>query len=113
MKNLIDIIQEHSLTVRCLPYKVISHWSYREGDEERVKGKYYDSKGNVKNVKKTVIFSEEWNRKMVREERIVENGGWWYVKSTPHTSSTVKFNRKYDKFFAPTLEEAIQLYLDN
>ncbi|MBK7362639.1 MAG: hypothetical protein IPJ01_10125 [Micavibrio sp.] len=52
-------------------------------------------------------------RKLLREEREVKNGGWWYVKETPNTDSTVIFQREYDKFFAPTLEEAIQLFLDS
>jgi hypothetical protein len=92
---------------------VVSYWTYREGDEERVKRPSYDSKGNIKNVKRSVVFSESYNRKMIKEERVVEKGGWWYVKETPNTDSTVMFNRKYDKFFAPTLEEAIQLFLDS
>lgn len=110
MENIIDIIQKHSLTVRCLPHKVISHYTYREGDENM---KYVDSEGNPSTKKRTVVYSESWKRKMIREERDVENGGWWYVKETKNTDSTVTFSRKYDKFFAPTLPEAIQLYLDS
>ena len=110
--DLIKIIQENSLTVRCLPHKVINHWSYIDGDEERVKKPSYDSNGNIRNVKKTVVV-DDTGRKMVREERDVKHGGWWYVKVTPHTNSTITFSRKYDKFFAPTLEEAIQLYLES
>lgn len=140
MKNLIDIIQENSLTVRCLPHKVVSYWSYREGDENK---KYVDSNGNPSKSKRSVVVQnydleyfqkQEPNkydsstpeqrfdrfkknfpngRKLLREEKEVEKGGWWYVKPTPHTSSTVRFDRKCDKFFAPTLEEAIQLYLDS
>lgn len=113
MENIINIIQQHSLTVRCLPHKVVSHWTYREGDEERCTKPVYDSNGEVKNIKRTVVFSESLKRKMLREEREVENGGWWYVKETKNTDSTVRFSRKYDKFFAPTLEEAIKLYLDS
>lgn len=70
MENLIKIIQENSLTVRCLPHKVVSHWSYRDGDEERVQKPSYDSNGNIRNVKKSVVFSEDWGRKMVREESL-------------------------------------------
>ena len=33
MENIIDIIQKHSLTVRCLPHEVVSYWKYKEGDE--------------------------------------------------------------------------------
>jgi hypothetical protein len=112
MENIIDIIQKNSLTVRCLPYIVIGHYGYREGDEERCIKPIYDSKGNILNIKRTVVFNEKWNRKMLREKRIVENEGWWLVKETQNTSSTVTFNRKTD-FFAPTLEEAIALYLNS
>lgn len=100
MKDIVDIIQKYSLTVRCLPYVVISLWGHREGQKIR------DNQEIVKLPK--------WNnRKFVREEKIVEKGGWWYVKETSNTNSTVTFNRKYDKFFAPTLKKAIQLYLDS
>lgn len=113
MENLIDIIAKYSLTVRCLPHKVVNYWNYREGDEERVKKPSYNGNGKIRNVKKTVVFSEDYDRKMVKEERNIKNGGWWYVKHTPNTDSTVRFNRDYDKFFAPTLEEAIQLFLNS
>lgn len=113
MENLIEIIQKHSLTVRCLPYEVISYYSYRKGDEERVTKPSYDSEGKIRDVKKSVVFSEVWQRKMIKEERNVDRGGWWYVKETKNTNSTVRFSRKHDKFFAPTLEEAIKLYLDS
>ncbi len=113
MDNLIEIIQEHSLTVRCLPYVVVNHWTYKEGDEERIKKPSYDAIGNIRDVKQSIVFNERWNRKMLREERQVEHGGWWYVKETKHTDSTVRFNREYDKFFASTLEEAISMYLNS
>ncbi len=32
-EQIISIISEYSLTVRCLPYEVTELWSYREGDE--------------------------------------------------------------------------------
>ena len=98
--NVVDVIRENSLTVRCLPYVVIIHWTYREGDQ-------------LKDNQKIVRLPKWANREFIREERIVENGGWWYVKETPNTDSTVHFSREYDKFFAPTLEGALQLYLDS
>ena len=116
MKTLIDIIQENSLTVRCLPFEVVTHWSYREGDEERLKMPTYLSDGSKYPHKREIITgfgTHPKDKKFIRETRIVENGGWWYVKETKDTSSTVTFNRKYDLFFAPTLEEAIQLYLNS
>lgn len=140
--DLIKIIQEHSLTVRCLPHKVVSYYSYREGDEKK---KYVDSNGNPSKDKRSLVIQKydleyfentppnEWDknmtpqerlerflktnptgeRKLLKKEREVEHGGWWYVKPTPNTDSMVRFSRKYDKFFAPTLKEAIQLYLDS
>jgi hypothetical protein len=49
----------------------------------------------------------------LKETKISEKGGWWYVKETKNTDSTVRFSREFDKFFAPTLEEAIDLYLES
>jgi hypothetical protein len=114
MKNLIDIIQKYSLTVRCLPSVVITHSTYRPGDEEFCKKPSYDSHGNLRNVKRSVVTgygTHPKDKKFLREERKIEKGGWWYVKETPHINSIVRFSRKYDKFFAQTLEEAIKLYL--
>lgn len=139
MDNIIDIIQKHSLTVRCLPHKVITYSNYIEGDELK---KCVDSKGNK--IKREVVIQHlelehfqktdvkgKWNngtpeqryerwkticpngKKLLKETRKVEKGGWWYVKQTSNTDSTVIFQREYDKFFAPTLEEAIKLYLDS
>jgi len=138
--DIVAIIQEHSLTVRCLPLKVIKHWSYQDGDEHK---KYVDANGKPTRLNRSVVVEDfdlehfqntppqEWDkdktpeqrmekynkmfpksRKYMREEKDVEHGGWWYVKETPNTDSTVRFDRKYDKFFAPTLAEAIQLYLN-
>ena len=104
--NCIEIIQKHSLTVRCLPHKVVSHWAYREG--QKIKDN------------QTIVELPKWSklphlkdRKFIKEVREVKCGGWWYVKETKHTYSSVEFSRKSDKFFAPTLEEALGLYLDS
>ena len=98
--DVIEIIQKHSLTVRCLPYEVVSHWRYREGE-------------TIKDGR-TLVELPKWGvGKFVKEVRVVEKGGWWYVKETKNTGSNVTFNRKYDKFFAPTLEQALQMYLDS
>lgn len=112
MTNIIEIIKKYSLTVRCLPHVAVSHTTYREGDEANLNTPRYDSQGNVRKIKRKIIFSESWNKKLIREERKVDHGGWWYVKETQNTDSIVRFDRRVDKFFAPTLEEAIQLYLD-
>ena len=141
MKNLIEIIQKHSLTVRCLPHETVTYTTYKEGDENK---HYVDNRGNKIEAKREVIIQdfnlehyqktpqpeydkkrtpeerfEKWKksfphgRKLLKTTKITENGGWWYVKETKHTDSTIRFNRKYDKFFAPTLEQAINLYLDS
>ena len=107
-QEIIETIAKHFLCVRRLPYIVISHWIYKEGDENK---KYVDSEGNPSAKKRTVVIRED-GKKLLREERVIEKGGWWYVKVVANTDSTVRFDRKYDKFFAPTLEEAITLYLE-
>lgn len=139
-EELINTIREHSLTVRCLPHTVVNHRSYKEGDENK---KYVDSKGNPVDSEKEVVIQnhsleyfenthlpqrdkrtpqeryEQWKRKfpkgrkLLKETLKVQKGGWWYVKPTKNTGSTVRFSREYDKFFAPTLEEAIKLFLDS
>lgn len=136
--EIIEIISKHSLTVRCLPHIVVSHWTYREGDENRT----FNPTNGAPLKKLSVVIQDfdlehfqktpppEWmkatpeqryekwkkqypnGKKLLREERTVEKGGWWYVKVTKNTDSTVRFSREYDKFFAPTLPEAIQLFLD-
>lgn len=111
MENIIELIKNNSLTVRCLPYVVVSLLYYREGDENTINNVLRLSDGSILNVKRSIVFSEKYKRKMIREERIVEKGGWWYVKETKNTNSNVIFNRRHDTFFAPTLEEAINLYL--
>jgi len=140
MENILEIIQKHSLTVRCLPYEVVSYTTYRDNDENL---KYLDSNGNeIKVIREVVIQDynldyfkkqkptkyssdspekryENWKKafpngkKLLKTTKKVVNGGWWYVKATPHTDSMVQFSRKYDEFFAPTIEEAIKLYLDS
>lgn len=144
--DVVKIIEENSLTVRCLPKVVVSHWTYREGDEERIKKPYRNSKGDVQtNIKRSIVtkrYDLEYfkntpqsslgkpdspekrlayflkhhpsgERKFLREERAVINGGWWYVKPAPHTNSSVHFDQREGTFLAPTLEEALQKYLDS
>ena len=140
MENLdiIQIIQDHSLTVRCLPHTVVSYWKYQEGDENK---KYVDGNGKPSKSVRSVVFRNfdlnhfkntkpsKFNtntpeqrykkyidrfpngEKLLKEERKVEKGGYWYVKETKNTDSMITFNREYDEFFAPTLKEAIILYL--
>ena len=139
-EEILQIIANNFLCVRRLPFEVISCWSYREGDENR---KYVQEDGSEIIAERTVVIQDFdlnyfqktkpskydkstpeqryalWKknnpngRKLLKEIKKVEKGGWWYVKEVQNTNSTVSFNRKYDEFFAPTLEEAIQLYLNS
>lgn len=141
MENLdiIEIIQKHSLVVRCLPNEVVSYRSYHEGDENK---KYIDSNGiSIKSVKTVVIqdydlahfekikpskyntdtpqqcyntFKKNFpnGRKILKEVRQVEKGGWWLVTQAKNTDSTIQFSFKND-FMAATLPEAINLYLES
>ena len=98
--DVLKVISDNFLCVRRLPFKVISLWSYREGDEDWLKDN------------QVITQIPEWgDRKFVREEKVVEKGGWWYIKEVKNTDSTVMFNRENDKFFAPTIKEAVKLYL--
>ncbi len=138
--DIINIIADNFLCVRRLPFQVISNWTYRDGDENK---KYVDSKGNPSEAIKEVVVQDfdlehfkntkpdKWNkrtpeqrfadwkirfpngRKLLRETRNVKKGGWWMVKESRSTTDYVSFSIGHDTFFAPTLEEAIQLYLNS
>lgn len=140
MEDIIKIIQENSLTVRCLPFEVVEKTIYNEGDEHK---KYIDPDGKEIVYKSIEVITEQldieyfeknpvkfdnrtalqrlenWRkvfpngRKILIKTKSVDYGGYWYVKETKNTNSNVEFNIKYDKFFAPTLEQAIKMYLDS
>lgn len=134
--DILRIVKENSLTIRCLPETVISINLYREGDENITP--YQKSIGVFKKEIEIQNFDLEYfkntpppmfsnmtpkqrfesfkrsypnGRKILKSYRKVKNGGWWYVKETKNTSSTIRFNRKTDKFFDTTLEGAIKMYL--
>ena len=117
-EEILKIISDNFLCVRRLPFEVITYWTYKEGDEHKL-GSFGDriihtESGKTLNVKREVVTGYgDWpkDKKWIKETRQVEKGGWYYVKEVLNTSSTIRFQRKYDEFFAPTLEEAIQLYL--
>lgn len=118
-QEILQIIADNFLCVRRLPFEVISHWCYNEGDENKLGGfegkPVYTESGEVKNIKREVITNfGNWpkDKKFIKEIRTVDKGGWWYVKEVKNTSSLIEFNRR-DAFFAPTLEEAVQLYLNS
>ena len=137
-EEILKIITDNFLCVRRLPFETISYWTYKEGDENK---KYVDSKGNPIKSKREVVVQNfdlshfqktkpsKWEnrspeeryeqykknfpngRKLLKETKTVEKGGWWFVKPVYNTDSQVHFNRKNDEYFAPTLEEAIKLYI--
>jgi len=106
-EDVLKTISDNFLCVRRLPFEVISYWSYTEGDENK---KWVDSNGNPSKAKKSLFIRKD-GRKFLKEERPIEKGGWWYVKQVENTGSTVRFSREYDKFFAPTLIEAVELFI--
>lgn len=138
-QEIIDIISKYSLTVRCLPRIFVNYEDYREGDENRAWVNHEDIQAEAKRevviqdlnlefFQKTELFEwctpltpeqrySEWKRmypkgrKLLKDTIEVEKGDRWYVKETPNIDSAVRFNRGYDEYFAPTLEEAIQLFL--
>lgn len=135
--EILKIIADNFLTVRRLPFKTISFLTYRDGDEMLkyvdVNGNPIEAKRTViiqdfdlEHFKNTP--PPEWSknltpeqryerykkanpngRKLLREEKTVKNGGWYYVTKA-QTSSKVDFSG-IDVFKAPTLEGAIELYI--
>lgn len=112
-EKLLEIIADNFLCVRRLPFKEITLSLYKEGDEGRMPKPTSLSDGSILNYEQTIIFSEKWNRKLIKSVKKVASGGWWYVKPTENTSSIVRFNREHDKFFASTLEGAVKLFLES
>lgn len=130
--DIIEIISKHSLTVRCLPKEVVNYYIYHEVDENKefsdpfrtleivienfnldhFKTTRYDF-GNLTPEQRFNNFKRNFpsGRKLLKETRKVEKGGYWYVKEVLDTYSTVRFDRDY-AFFAPTLVEAIMLFLE-
>lgn len=119
-KFIIDTIKKFSLTVRCLPFETQTMFAAK--DDEVLKDGFTEyfwkpDDEYFKNVsinwesRKTQFYSRFPNgRRFFKETKKVDKGGWWYVKETKNTHSTIVFNRQNDKFFAPTLEQAIELF---
>ena len=93
--NIEEIIRQHSLAVRCLPYKVVSTYTYNN-DELGPNEELIEING----------------RKFIRQTKILEKGGWWIVTQVKHSLSAVEFSLKKD-FVAETLEEALTLFLNS
>lgn len=93
MDNLSQIIEEHNLSIRRLPDKVISRYDirhFKEGDE----------------------VVEINGRKFAKRTTIPEHAGWYLVKQINNTMTTVHWSFKTD-FLAKTLEESIELFLES
>lgn len=104
--DVLSIIQEHSLCVRCIPKTVVSVW--------RVLPKNLEQQMKINNgvsATKSANFDEKSNMWIVREEKTPSNAGMWYIHPAKHNHSTVMFGKT--SFIAPTIEEAIQLYLNS
>lgn len=114
-KFIIDTIQKYSLTVRCLPFETVNMFTaydnevLREGcteyfwkpDDEYFKNTKSFGHSNWE-ARKTQFYTKFPNgRRFFKETKTVDKGGWWYVKETKNTNSTIKFDRQHDKFFAP------------
>lgn len=119
-QEILQIIADNFLCVRRLPFEVVNFWTYKEGDENKLGGfdgrPVYTENSQIFNIKREVVTClGNWpkDKKWIKETRKVEKGGWWYVKEVQNTGSTIRFRRDYDVFFAPTLEEAVQLYLNS
>lgn len=119
-EEILRIITDNFLCVRRLPFKVVSVYAYREGDENKLGGlngkPMYGADGKeIKNIKREIVTGYgNWDKdkKFIKDTKTVEKGGWFLVQPVNSTSSTVRFDLKHD-FVAPTLEEAILLYLDS
>ena len=94
-----EIIEKYSLTVRCLPKTVTSLWGF-------------SGKNNLR-LKENQTMVNQNGRQYIKTVREVTHAGWWYVTPSQHTDSIVHFGKGYKVFFAPTLEEAIQLFLES
>lgn len=104
--DVLSIIQDHSLCVRCIPKTVVSVW--------RVLPKNLEQQMKINqgvSATKSATFDEKSNMWIVREEKTPYNAGMWYVQPERHNNATVIFGKK--SFIAPTIEEAIQLYLNS
>ena len=119
-EEIIQVISDNFLCVRRLPFEVVSYWSYTEGDEKRLGGfngkPIYLEGGKTLNATREIVtgyWAHRPDKKFIKEVKVIEKGGWWYVKPVRSTGSTVMFNRKHDKFFAETLEEAVKLFLES
>jgi len=121
-QNILDIIQKYSLVVRCLPLEIKKTWypktdetlnedfveSYWTPDDD-----YFKKVHSVGWLARKNQFYEKFpnGRRIFSQIKPVENiGGWWIVKQVEDTGNNVVFSKEHD-FLAPTLAEAIEMFL--
>lgn len=114
--ELLELIEKHHLAVRCLPLTVVSKWRLRGDEDATLCAPIYDESGKLTNTTKSIVV--EKGSRLLREEKPLKMGGWWIVKEANNSRAGVDFNKcdwkpEFGAFFAPTLEGAIRLYLDN
>ena len=114
--ELLELIERHHLAVRCLPLTDISKFRLIGAEDVKLCAPIYDESGKLTNTAKSIII--EKGGRFLREEKPVQMGGWWIVKEANNSMARVDFNKcdwkpEIGAFFAPTLEGAIRLYLDN
>lgn len=94
--SALKILELDGIVIRKIPAESTSRWSYREGDENRLRG------GET-------IVTDERGRKVI--ERVKQNALAGYVITMDWSQdTTVKFSERYSGF-GPTVEEAYTDFL--
>ena len=94
--NILDIIAIEGIVIRKIPVHSTSLYSYREGDENR--------------LKENESIVERGNRKYRQEIKTNGLGGKYLISMKMDQYSTVIFNNKYDGV-GDTIESAYADYL--
>lgn len=95
--NALDIIVIDGIVIRKIPVYSTSLYSYREGDENRLK------------ENETIV--ERNGRKFRQEIKLNSFGGKYLIAMQMNQMASVTFNTKYDGI-GDTIESAYQNYLD-
>lgn len=127
MKNIdfLQIIIDEGLSVRQIPFQVVEVYDAthcRDGDEIFTRNGIETFPGDPDkkddwgrtNKQKRDEFDKRFpnGRKFCRRIRIPQNPGYWMCQKITGTSSMIQWSTKKDNL-APTLQESIQLYLQN
>jgi hypothetical protein len=89
-QNTLELIIDHGLTVRQIPFKKVCLWGYRDGAP----------------IIKGAELVEENGRRFMREVRTPAHAGKWMAKKCIDTGSEVHWNIKTDNL-SDTLQEAV------